>query len=52
MNTGKRATIREVSEYSGVSIATVSRVIHQNGRFSVETEKRVMQWRRCIMSQT
>lgn len=41
MNTGKRATIREVSEYSGVSIATVSRVIHQNGRFSVETEKRV-----------
>ena len=41
MSTDKRATIREVSEYSGVSIATVSRVIHQNGRFSAETEKRV-----------
>jgi len=26
---------------SGVSVATVSRVIHQNGRFSQETEKRV-----------
>lgn len=33
MNTGKRATIREVSEYSGVSIATVSRVIHQTVAF-------------------
>ena len=33
--------MQEVSRLSGVSVATVSRVIHQNGRFSQETEKRV-----------
>jgi len=33
--------MREVSRLSGVSIATVSRVIHKSGRFSAETEKRV-----------
>ncbi len=35
--------MREVSRLSGVSIATVSRVIHKSGRFSPETEKRVRQ---------
>lgn len=35
--------MREVSRLSGVSIATVSRVIHKSGRFSPETEKRVKQ---------
>lgn len=38
----KRISMREVSRLSGVSIATVSRVIHNNGRFSEETAKRVM----------
>lgn len=39
----KRVSMREVSRLSGVSIATVSRVIHNNGRFSDETAKRVME---------
>lgn len=37
----KKVSIQEVSRLSGVSVATVSRVIHQNGRFSPETERRV-----------
>lgn len=36
-----RISIRQIAEAAGVSVATVSRVIHQNGRFSPETEKRV-----------
>ena len=40
-------SMREVSRLSGVSIATVSRVIHKSGRFSPETEKRV----RTVMEQ-
>lgn len=34
-------SIREISKLTGVSIATVSRVINQNGRFSHETERKV-----------
>ena len=36
-----RISIRQIAEAAGVSVATVSRVINQNGRFSPETEKRV-----------
>lgn len=43
MGKDKRVSMREVSRLSGVSIATVSRVIHKSGRFSPETEKRVRQ---------
>ena len=32
----------EIAEMSGVSIATVSRVLNHNGRFSSETERKVM----------
>lgn len=32
----------EIAEMSGVSIATVSRVLNHNGRFSLETERKVM----------
>ena len=35
--------IRQIAELAGVSVATVSRVINQNGRFSAETEARVRQ---------
>lgn len=35
-------SIKDISRQAGVSIATVSRVINKNGRFSKETEKRVM----------
>lgn len=38
----KKLSIKDISRLSGVSVATVSRVIHKNGRFSAETEKRVM----------
>lgn len=38
-----RVSIREVSQLSGVSISTVSRIINQTGRFSKETEKKVFQ---------
>ena len=36
-----KPSIVEISRLSGVSVATVSRIIHQNGRFSKETEERV-----------
>lgn len=39
----RSASIRDVSRMAGVSVATVSRVIHSNGRFSPETEQRVRQ---------
>ncbi len=38
----KRISIREIAKLSGVSIATVSRIINNNGRFSHETKKRVL----------
>lgn len=38
----KRLSIKQISELSGVSTATVSRVINHNGRFSRETEERVL----------
>lgn len=37
----KKVSIKEVAALSGVSIATVSRVINNNGRFSEETKKKV-----------
>lgn len=41
---GKRSiSIKEISQLAGVSVATVSRVINQNGRYSKETEERVLQ---------
>ncbi|EHJ07566.1 LacI family DNA-binding transcriptional regulator [Staphylococcus simiae] len=38
----KNLSIKEIAEISGVSVATVSRVINQNGRFSKETEEKVL----------
>ena len=38
----KGLSIKQISELSGVSTATVSRVINHNGRFSHETEERVL----------
>ena len=38
----KHISIREISEQAGVSIATVSRVLNKNGRYSKETEERVL----------
>ena len=38
----KSISIKEISEQAGVSIATVSRVINRNGRYSKETEERVL----------
>lgn len=35
-------SIKEISKQAGVSIATVSRVINKKGRYSKETEERVM----------
>lgn len=40
--TKKGLSIKQISELSGVSTATVSRVINHNGRFSKETEERVL----------
>lgn len=44
----KVKSIKEIARLAGVSTATVSRVINQNGRFSKETEARV----RSIIRQT
>lgn len=38
----KKVSIKEIAELSGVSVATVSRVINDNGRFSEETRKKVV----------
>ena len=37
----QKVNIKTIAELSGVSVATVSRIINQNGRFSAETEARV-----------
>ena len=37
----KRISIKEIADIAGVSVATVSRVINGNGRFSEETRARV-----------
>lgn len=37
----KNISMKEIAKLSGVSVATVSRVINNNGRFSEETRKRV-----------
>ena len=39
MGEDKPISLREIAQIAGVSVATVSRVIHQNGRFSKETEQ-------------
>ena len=41
--TTKHVTVKDIAELAGVSVATVSRVINQNGRYSAETEQRVRQ---------
>ena len=41
MTESKVISLREIAQMAGVSVATVSRVIHKNGRFSKETEERV-----------
>ena len=38
----KQLSIKDIAAISGVSIATVSRVLNKNGRYSPETEKKVM----------
>lgn len=38
----KKISIKKIAELSGVSVATVSRVINNNGRFSEETRKKVL----------
>lgn len=37
-----KVSIKEIAKMSGVSVATVSRVINNNGRFSEETRKKVL----------
>lgn len=41
-NDKKKISMIDIAEMSGVSIATVSRVLNQNGRYGKETEKRVL----------
>lgn len=38
----KKYSIKDIANLSGVSVATVSRVINNNGRFSEETRKKVL----------
>lgn len=42
MNEKKVVSIKDIAALSGVSIATVSRIINKKGRYSKETEKKVM----------
>lgn len=41
MNGRAEISLKRIAELAGVSVATVSRVIHKNGRYSKETEERV-----------
>lgn len=41
--TDKKISMSDIARLSGVSIATVSRVLNHNGRFSAETERKVME---------
>ncbi|SDZ50975.1 LacI family transcriptional regulator [Evansella caseinilytica] len=43
METKRSLSIKEIAKLCNVSVATVSRVINQNGRFSKETEKKVLE---------
>ena len=43
MDRKKSISIKEIAKLSDVSVATVSRVINNNGRFSEETRKRVQE---------
>lgn len=36
----KKTSIKDIAKLSGVSVATVSRVINDNGRFSEETREK------------
>lgn len=38
----KKYSLKDIATLSGVSIATVSRVINDNGRFSEETRQKVL----------
>lgn len=42
MDSEKKISVKEIAELAGTSVATVSRVLNHNGRFSKETEERVM----------
>ncbi|QEN03433.1 LacI family DNA-binding transcriptional regulator [Thiospirochaeta perfilievii] len=35
------ATIKEIADAAGVSVGTVDRILHNRGRFSAETAKKV-----------
>lgn len=39
----KKLAVKDIAALADVSVATVSRVINQNGRFSKETERRVLE---------
>lgn len=39
----EKLSVKDIAEMAGTSVATVSRVINQNGRFSKETEQRVLE---------
>lgn len=43
-----KLSVKDIARLAGVSVATVSRIINRNGRFSKETEKKVLEViRRC-----
>lgn len=42
-NMMKKVSIKDIAKLSGVSVATVSRVINNNGRFSEDTRKKVLE---------
>lgn len=42
VNTTVKLSIKKISELAGVSVATVSRIINKSGRYSKDTEKKVL----------
>ena len=42
MNVKGKLSIKDIAKRAGVSIATVSRVLNKNGRYSKETEEKIL----------
>ena len=48
----KNISIKDIARLCNVSVPTVSRIINHTGRYSVDTERKVMKLLGCILEKT